>query len=67
MVFRPPLGHRMAGCAHLGILWHENMGFCRKTGHRMKKPASFFILRQENELEELLFRAGWRKEDFFSF
>jgi len=67
MIFCPPLGHRMAGRAHLGILWHENMGFCRKTGHRMKNSRVFFILRQENELEELLFRAGWRMTDFFPF
>jgi len=46
----------MNGSAHLGILWHENRGFAGKSGHRMKKAATLFILWQENELEELFFR-----------
>ena len=75
MIFRPSACHRMDGSAHWGILWHENTGFCGKTGRRMKNQATFFILWQENESggegelgklylerdvwKELLFRSGW--------
>ena len=39
----------MAGSAHFVILWHENMGFGGKTGHRMTYTASIVILWHKNE------------------
>ena len=42
----------MDGSAHLAILWHEDTCFYEKNGRRMNKPASFFILWQENESGE---------------
>jgi hypothetical protein len=59
MIFCPLHGHRMAGSAHLGILWPQNTCFRGKIGHRMKNTASAIILWQENESGELFFgRAG---------
>jgi len=42
----------MDGRAYFIILWHENRVLAAKTGHRMKKPTTFFILWQENAQED---------------